>query len=309
MQGRDDLKQELRRFYVWLGFAGAAHVALIAAVLALQLFYVRTHPPMKIVDVSLVEMPGLPGPAGGPKSVESPAAAEPVEVKEIAAPAPQPFTRIPEPTTVKKIPEKIPVKLPEPALKKESTADERKRLQATLDQLRKKESAADEQKRLQTALEQLRKKTAAQQLPANAVTGPSNLSSTLSSLQKKVATQGAGTASSGTGSGAGGGRYGAGGKAFDPYKAKITTIIDKNWKFSSPMVRSATGMEVYVSLLIMPDGSVSEIRYDRKSSSEYLNSSVRSALAKSLPFPPLPKEFGSRGIWVGFVFTPEGIGR
>ena len=308
MQGRDELKQELRRFYVWLGFAGVGHVALIAAVVALQLLYVRTHPPMKIVDVSLVEMPGLPGPAGGPKSIEAPAAAEPVEVKKIAAPAPQPVTKIQEPVAVKKIPEKIPVKLPEPALKKVSTADERQRLQTALDQLRKKESAVDEQKRLQTALEQLRKKTAAQQPPATA-TGPSNLSSTLSSLQKKVASQGAGTASSGSGTGTGGGRYGAGGAAFDKYRAGMAGIIQNNWAFSKGMVRSATGMEVYVSLLIMPDGSVSQIRYDRKSSSEYLNSSVRNALAKSLPFPPLPKEFGSRGVWVGFVFTPEGIGR
>jgi colicin import membrane protein len=316
MQGRDELKRELRRFYTWLGLAAAAHVALIAAVVALQLLYVRMHPPLKIVNVSLVEMPGLPGPAGGPKNIEAAPAKE--MPPEKAEPAPQPEKKIPDPTAVKKIPEKSPVKPPEPAPKKESAADEQKRLQAAMEQLRKKkipepapkkESAADEQKHLQATLDQFRKKTAAQQPPANTAKGPSNLSTTPANFQKKVVTQGAGTAYSGTGSGAGGGLYGAGGKAFDPYKAKIAGIIQGNWEFSSRMVRSGTGMEVYVSLLIMPDGSVSQIRYDRKSSSEYLNTSVRNALSKSLPFPSLPREFGSRGIWVGFVFTPEGIGR
>ncbi|NTW54557.1 MAG: cell envelope integrity protein TolA [Chlorobaculum sp.] len=296
MQGRNELKQELRRFYTWLWLAAAAHVALIAAVVALQLLYVRMHPPMKIVNVSLVQMPGLPGPAGGPKSVEAPPAAEmPPEkaeapaVTKVSEPPPQPVKKIPEPVAVKKIPEKIPLKAPEPTPKKES--------------------AADEQKRLQAALDQLRKKTAAQQSPANTATGPTNLSSTLANLQKKVASQGAGTAYSGSGSGAGGGRYGSGGSAFDPYKAKIAGIIQGNWTFSKQMVRSTTGMEVYVSLLIMPDGTVSQIRYDKQSPSEYLNSSVRSALKKSTPFPALPREYGTKGVWVGFVFTPEGIGR
>jgi colicin import membrane protein len=319
MQGRNDLKQELRRFYVWLGFAGAAHVALIAVVVVLQMLYVRMHPPMRIVNVSLVEMPGLPGPAGGPKSIETPpAAAMPPEKAEAPAvtkatktpePPPQPVKKISEPVAVRKIPEKNPVKLPEPVPKKESAAEEQKRLQATLEQLRKKERTAEEQKRLQTALDQLRKKTTAQQPSANTATGTTKPGNTPSNLKKTETTQGSGAAYSGSGSGAGGGRYGTGGAAFDPYKAKIATRIQGNWDFSSRMVRSATGMEVYVSILIMPDGSVSEIRYDRKSSSEYLNTSVRNALSKSLPFPALPREYGSRGIWVGFVFTPEGIGR
>lgn len=307
MQSRDELKQDEKRLYVWIGIAAAAHVAVIAAVVAFQLLYLRMHPPLKIVSVSLVQMPGLPGPAGGPKSAEAPVAAvekqpeapEPAGAKKVAEPPPpqpQPAKKIPEPAAVKKIPEKPPVKAqvkaPEPAPKTQSAADERKNLQA--------------------ALERLKTNTAGRKPEAGktsaSTSAPSNLSSTLASLQKKVASGGGGPASSGSGSGAGGGRYGGGGGAFDPYKSKIAGIIQNNWEFSSRMIRSTTGMEVYVSLLILPDGSVSQIRYDRKSSSEYLNNSVKNALAKSVPFPALPREYGAKGIWVGFVFTPEGIG-
>lgn len=315
MQSRDELRQEERRLYTWIGIAAAAHVAVIAAVVAFQLLYVWMHPPLKIVSVSLVQMPGLPGPVGGPKSAEAPVAAvekqpenpEPAGAKKVAEPPPpqpakkvaeppppQPAKKIPEPAAVKKTPEKPPlktsVKAPEPTPKKQSAADERKNLQAALERLKTNTAA---------------RKTETGKTSASA---PSNLSSTLASLQKKVA-GGGGPASFGSGSGAGGGRYGSGGGgAFDPYKAKIAGIIQNNWEFSSRMIRSTSGMEVYVSLLILPDGSVSQIRYDRKSSSEYLNNSVKNALARSVPFPALPREYGAKGMWVGFVFTPQGIG-
>lgn len=303
MQSRDELRLEERRFYVWLGVAAVAHLVLIASVIFFQLLYVRMHPPLKVVNVSLVSMPGRPGPAGGPKSLpaQPPPASETNAAKpELAAakqvPEPQkpkPETKapekVPEPSTVKKIPEKSPV--PDKAKTKPQP-----------EIASKKPAVSDERKNLQTALQNLKNK---------AESGPSNLSSTLAKLQKKVASEGGGgTAFSGSGSGAGGGRYGSGGGgAFDPYKAKIAGIIQGNWSFSRQMVRSATGMEVYVSLYIMPDGSVSQIRYDRKSTSQYLNSSVQRALEKSTPFPPLPKEYGAKGLWVGFVFTPEGIGQ
>lgn len=295
MHSRDEERVEQRRLYAWLGIAAAVHVAVIASVVVLQLLYVRMHPPLKVVNVSLVSMPGRPGPAGGPKSLPATPAAvkeaagpEPVAVKQVPeAPPAKPEPKVPEPLAVKKIPDKTPVaKAPEPPKKTPETADARKNLQAALENLKKKNK------------------------PAPSKTGTSDLSNTLARLQKKVVSEGGGgTGSSGSGSGAGGGRYGVGGEgAFDPYKAEIAGIIQNNWSFSRQMIRSAAGMEVYVSILIMPDGSVSQIRYDRKSTSQYLNSSVQRALEKSAPFPALPGEYGKRGIWVGFVFTPEGIG-
>jgi colicin import membrane protein len=300
MSTRNELRQEQKRFSFWVGIAAAGHVAVIAAVVLLQFLYVRNHPPLKIVNVSLVSLPGAPGPAGGPKSVSEPApsgpkepsAPEPPAVRKVPEPPkPQP-KKIPEPVVAKKAPEPVPVPKKEVPVDKEKQS--RQNLQATLDQLK--------------ALEKLKNKTAAQKPAATSSGNPGSINNALANLQKKVATQGGGgPASSGAGSGGGGGLYGPGGGAVDPYRSKIAGIIQNNWSFSNQMLRTATGMEVYVAIYVLPDGSISQTRYDRKSSSEYLNSSVKMAIQKSGPLPPLPREYGTRGLWIGFVFTPEGI--
>ncbi|NTW10573.1 MAG: VWA domain-containing protein, partial [Chlorobiaceae bacterium] len=130
-------------------------------------------------------------------------------------------------------------------------------------------------------------------------------------LKQKVGSQGA---AGGTGQGSGSGRGGMGsgfgnGGIADPYKAQLAMIITRNWEFSKAMTRSSAGMEVYVRIDILPDGTIREIVYDRRAPSEYLNMSVKRALEKSSPFPALPKDKGNPDLWVGFVFTPEGIER
>lgn len=302
MRVRDELRVEQRQFFVWLGLAAAAHAGLLAALLFFQFLFFRTHPPMKVVNVSLVSLPGISASGGeskplspAPQSASStqPEESEPVTVKKVpvAVPRRQPAVVPVPPLTIRKNPDKVSVPAPVP----------------------KKESAVDDQKNLQAALDRLRKSAAGKK--SESADPEANLGSALASLQKKVAAQGSRNALPGSGSGTGGsgsgtGGYGSGGSgAFDPYKAKIAGIIQGNWSFSGQMVRKTSGMEVYVSLCIMPDGSVSQIRYDRISTSEYLNNSVKVALARSTPFPPLPKENGARSIWVGFMFTPEGLGR
>ena len=66
-------------------------------------------------------------------------------------------------------------------------------------------------------------------------------------------------------------------------------------------------MEVYVRINIVADGTIRQILYDKKAPSEYLNNSVKKALEKSSPLPLLPKEASGGDVWIGFVFTPEGI--
>jgi len=66
-------------------------------------------------------------------------------------------------------------------------------------------------------------------------------------------------------------------------------------------------MEVYVSINILADGTIKQIKFDKRAQSEYLNNSVKKALEKSSPLPVPPKEEGARDVWIGFVFTPEGI--
>jgi len=297
MSTRDELKKEQRAFTFWIGVAAAGHVAVIAAFVLFQLFYVFSHPPLKIVSVSLVSMPGTPGPAGGPKSAPEPA---PVVAKEPSEPEPAPVKKVPEPKSPqpKKIPEpvvsrKVPEPVPVP--KKPAPVDVEKQ----------------SQQNLKSALEKL-KKTTATQKPASNVSSSnaSNMSSALANLQKKVATEGGGgPASTGSGTGGGGGRKGSGGGAFDPYMAKIAGIIQNKWSFSDQMVRNKSGLEVYVEIHILPNGSLGEVRFVRKSSSEYLNDSAKNAIKNAAPFPPVPKEYGPGGVWIGYAFTPEGLSR
>ncbi|NTV26182.1 MAG: TonB C-terminal domain-containing protein [Chlorobiaceae bacterium] len=267
MSIRDELKQEQKRFTRWIGIAALGHVAVVVLSILLQIYWAHTHPPLKVVSVSLVTLPGAPGPAGGPASLPEP---EPAPVKE----APEP--KAPEPPAPKKV--------SEPAVTKKTVPVE---------------NAKAEKQRLEEALSKLKQKADSRQQSQN-------IGNALANLQKKVASQGSGGAH-GSGTGGGGGLYGPGGGASDPYKSKIADIIQNNWQFSSQLLRSTKGMEVYVAINILPDGTISQIRYDRKAPSEYLNNSVKLALQKSSPLPAIPREYGSRSLWVGFVFTPEGV--
>ncbi len=268
MSTREELTRDQKRFAVWVFIAATAHAALVVLSFLMQLYYLRTHPPVKIVTVSLVTLPGTPGPAGGPAVPEQPPAPKPVA----EVPAPKPL----EPPAPKKIPEPAPAKKIVPEEKPKSD----------------KADLAD-------ALSRLKKQTESRE-------AGKGISSSLASLQKKVASQGKGPAQ-GSGSGGGGGLYGQGGGASDPYKSKIAGIIQNNWTFSEQMLRTTRGMEVYVAINILPNGTISQIRFDQRASSEYLNNSVKVALQKSSPLPALPREYGSKPYWIGFVFTPEGV--
>jgi colicin import membrane protein len=271
MSTREELKRDQKRFASWIFIAAAAHAALVVLSFLMQLYYLRTHPPVKIVNVSLVTLPGSPGPAGGAPSVPQPPAQQPAP----EAPAP----KAPEPK-----------KIPEPVVAKKTVPDEKSK---------PANPEKTEKANIQDALSRLKQQTEKKE-------SGQRLGSTLANLQKKVASQGKGPAQ-GSGTGGGGGLYGTGGGASDPYKSKIAGIIQDNWSFSQQLVRNARGMEVYVAINILPNGTISQIRFDRRAPSEYLNNSVKAALLKSSPLPVFPREYGSKPIWIGFVFTPEGV--
>ncbi len=306
MNTRDELKKDQRAFTFWIGVAAVGHVALIVAVFLLQVLYVRMHPPVRIVSVSLVSLPGSAGPAGGPKSMPAPAPAEvkaPPEpksaaVRKVPEPPPQPKPqpkKVPEPVVAKKVPvpvvtpKKVPAPVPPPKKVEPVVADKQR------------------QQNLDNALERLKNKTEAQKPAAkSAASDVSDLSSSMANLQKKVTTQGGGgPASMGSGRGGGGGAYGTGGGAVDAYKAKIYEILTKNWTPPpKPMLRDLKGMEVRVRIKIMPDGTIGERVFLKSASSEFMNHSVTKTLDKS-EFPPPPKEYGFRGVTYDINFTPE----
>jgi len=289
-----ELRTERKRFSFWIAVIAFMHAVLLFSVLAYQFFLGGRERPLKIVNVSLVSLSG-PGGSLQPASEGEPGSMVPDgQVPEAAQDEPPEQAKLsdPEPVTLpvrKAVPEPVKPKIPDRPAVKSTPAAKPEEFGKALDRLRKS----------------VENRTA-----ASGRQSQENLGSALARLQQKVASQtgqqgkgsgGGGNAPSGSGSGRGGG-----GTA-DPYKVKIAAIIQKNWEFSSHMLQNSYGMEVYVHIFILPDGTIQDITYDRRAPSAYLNNSVKKALEKSSPLPPLPGDYGSGGASIGFVFTPEGI--
>jgi colicin import membrane protein len=286
-----------KKFLLWLAVAAAMHVLLLLLALYLQVWDAGRHSnPPKIVSVSLVSLPGSGGAAG---FSEEPAAAASLPA---AMPKQQP----------KPLPEPQPAPLPPPVKAKakqpvpqEPVAPPPSKLK-TVSEVSQKPKPVDKQEQINKALDRLKqvvdKKSASESQSSSA----GNLNKALAQLQQKVKAEGT---PGGAGSGGGKGRStgGRGGSGGGPYKARIASIIQQNWEFSRQMVNSSYGMEVYVRINIFADGTIRQIIFDRRAPSEYLNNSVKKALERSSPLPDLPKDEGSRDVWIGFVFTPEGI--
>jgi colicin import membrane protein len=295
-----------KKFSFWLVAAAAMHVFVLFLALYLQLWDSGRHVKPKIVSVTLVSLPGsggslqLPEKQGGGietrPSVPQVNTAPPVVNKAVKEPLPekpQPVARKPVPVeSPKKVPVETPKKIPlEPLTPK----------------------VVEKPSDINMALERLKQNVSKKTTPLPQA-GASTLNKALSALQQKVTSdkQPAGLGSGGGRSSASGGSSGAGkgsggGGNVDPYKAKIASIIQQNWVFSQQLLKNSYGMSVYVRINIIADGTIRQIVFDKRAPSEYLNNSVKRALEKSSPLPVLPKEEGLRDVWIGFMFTPEGI--
>lgn len=288
MKRSQEFRIEKKRFSFWLAVAAGMHLLVLLSALAYQYFLGSSPNPPKIVNVSLVSLPGPGGsslPAEDGESGQASAETLPAEFPDVTPEAAKSVESEQAPVKVK-IPQK-PVR-EKPAVKSEPVM-----------------KTPEKQVNLGKALEKLRQ-SVDRKAAASGSAKQDNLGSALARLQQKVSSQGSGKGTGG-GSAAGSGTGRGGGGTADPYKVRIASIIQKNWEFSSQMLQSSYGMEVYVHIFVLSDGTIRDITYDRRAPSAYLNNSVKRALEQSSPLPPLPSDYGSGGISIGFVFTPEGI--
>ncbi|NTW68871.1 MAG: cell envelope integrity protein TolA [Chlorobiaceae bacterium] len=276
-----------KKFFRWLVVAAGMHVGLFVFALYLQRWDAERHAkPPKIVSVSLVSLPGSGGPSGFSEEPAGEASTIPASLPETAALSQA------QPEAVQPMQQKMLV--PPPATPKSISVAQTK--------------PVDKQEQINKALERL-KQVVAKNAPAPSKPSPAggmgNLNKALAQLEQRVKAQGypgGGGQASGSGRGDGGSGRGGGG----PYKAVIASIIQQNWEFSRQMLKSSYGMEVYVRIHILADGTIQQILFDRRAPSEYLNNSVKKALERS-SLPAIPKDERASELWVGFVFTPEGI--
>ncbi len=304
-----------KKFLFWLVAAATIHVLVMFLVIYLQILESKSVIKPKIVSVSLVSFLGSESShefsekQGGKEANSAPLHDTPippiskrsVKVKEaLPESVPVPAKKITKPLKVKKtvldappVPQKKVSIEPLPPKPKPKVI----------------ENPADISKALERLKQNVAKKT-----ETSSQSSASNLNNALAQLQHKVKSEGSPNAAGG-GNGKGsapagrsgpGKGYGGGGSSA-PYKAAIASIIMQNWEFSKLLLKNSYGMEVYVRINILADGTINQIKFDKRAPSEYLNNSVKKALEKSSPLPALPKEEGTRDAWIGFVFTPEGI--
>ena len=299
-----------KNFSLWLVGAAVMHVVVFFLAFYFQIWDAGRHSKPKIVTITLVS---LPGSGASRENSDSGAAAEAISTSSQVAALPS----APPPPPVSKKSVKAPVSVPAPVpvpvpVPKKASVIPKK---ISVEPLKPKtiEKKPDINQALERLKQNVDKKTAQSPQPLS-----NALNNALARLQQKVKSEG-GATGTGTGTGKGSGQgtsssgqngagkgFGGGGTA-DSYKAQIASIINQNWSFSKQLLKKSYGMEVYVRINILADGTIRQILFDKRASSEYLNISVKKALEKSSPLPVLPKEESSRDVWIGFVFTPEGI--
>ncbi|RDD30687.1 TonB C-terminal domain-containing protein [Prosthecochloris sp.] len=280
----DEQTRESRRLIIALFIALCVHIAVFVVSIYVQ----RMKPPEpRVVTVSLVSLPG----PGSDAAQELPGGA-PVVDEALVVDNPEPeVSESAEPELVV-MPEKpvIPI---EPVKQEKKVEPERK-----AEKLPEKP-----ENQLNDALRALKDAVNEKQ--------PTDLERTLARLKQKVDTQGPPSSlynrQGGIGSGAGSGSYGAPLSPYELYLSRVVTIITKSWSFSGELIREQGVVESYVALTIMPDGSVADLVFDRHSISSYFDETVKKAIEKASPLPPVPADVSLSALRIGLIFTPSGI--
>lgn len=95
---------------------------------------------------------------------------------------------------------------------------------------------------------------------------------------------------------------------FTYYLVLIRDKISEHWDPSFGPLPVGEGQQVVIAFKIQKDGGISEPYIEKTSGIAYLDQSALRAVLSSVPFPPLPREFGEDylGIHFGFEYIKEG---
>ena len=91
------------------------------------------------------------------------------------------------------------------------------------------------------------------------------------------------------------------------YQAEVAVLMKQNWTFNPDMAGSTEGLEARLVIRIQPDGTVSEVWYEKRSGNEYLDESAYRTVQKASPLPPLPEGRNQYHLVLGF--TPTGLAK
>ncbi|ABW68015.1 energy transducer TonB [Desulfosudis oleivorans] len=261
----DDRHTGSGSFAAWMSLSFGFHL-LVLVLLVVSGSYSGCQKrsfPMGAISVDLVS---LPGPASGPS--------KPAAVAGKTAPAPAPPVRESKAPAYEK-----PAVVPKP------------------------KAAVSTKKN--TAPVKASPRTAPAAAPEAEDTGDAELAKTLADLEQKVSQTEQNVSISGQSNGpAGGGGTGAGGgraaSALEIYNVEMGFQIRKNWV--SPMGVDEN-LQAVIAIHIAADGSLMDLRFEKRSGNDTYDESARKAILKSVPLPPLPKGFVLHR--VNLEFTPK----
>jgi len=278
-------------------------------------------PNSSVIDVSMITLPGSepgsefsepadpqqeefipepesPEPAG--ESEDEVSMPEPDEPKsepeqpEVSVPE-EPKAEMPEPKTPELTPE--PKKLPEPVRKSEKKSE--KSAKPVKHKSRDKRIANSKKLRPKTvadAIDRLKQKHSEKKKSGNG---------------KKTVKEDNGNSGNGQGTGSTG-ENGAGrartSVAIRHYRDNvIPNRINSNWALSEHLLNRRFGLRAVLVIKIMPDGFISDMWFEKTSGDSYFDDTVKKAVMKSNPLPPLPRDFPEPFYPLELVFTPSGL--
>ncbi len=218
------------------------------------------------------------------------------------------------------------------ALDKKRLAEQRKREQAVAKEMKlvarkkkqkkaaaKKRQAkkqADQQRRRQEVAEAARLARQAEQAAEQARLEAAQVRSEYASVSQAVADLSTPLASSGTsffsGSGGGRGSYGGSGNAkinpaaIKQYAASLNGRISNRWRIPE-ILKKKSHLKAVVALTIRRDGSIKDMRIERKSGDNVFDQSVIKALRNSAPLPGFSALIDKPILEFDLNFTPDGL--
>lgn len=90
------------------------------------------------------------------------------------------------------------------------------------------------------------------------------------------------------------------------YMFELEFLIRKNWALSEQLAGNKENLLSSIMVEIKPSGEIKDIWFEKKSGNSYFDESVRKAILKSDPLPPLPDGY-DKPYTLGMTFTPEGL--
>ncbi|RJP85593.1 MAG: cell envelope integrity protein TolA [Desulfobacteraceae bacterium] len=305
--------EQIRRFLIFIGISFFGHVSLFAFILFVHLpgnYHLRILEP-ETISVDLMgfnpETP-LPPPKGEAPVSKPEDAAKPLDDSTDAAidklidkVEKMPDRAEPEKPPVKEAlekkvdPDSYTVEKPE----KEKVVEKPKKENITKKPLVKKN--IDPAKILEKAVKRMEKQAESSQ--------PKSITDRIASLKKEVqgSAQPVGSpyGSEGPDASSSAGSSSRNFSQIEIFVSQVSMRMKNNWVFSEKLAGETRGLESRLVIKIMPDGTITDVWFEKRSGNTYLDNSAYKTVMKSNPLPPLPEGMPYYHLVLGF--TPSGL--